>query len=541
MKIAKTLELKVSHSTFSIIFPTLLYIIFNAINFDKIYKWFYLGDQIDYFSLIAYLIFGLSVFITIFLFFSHKWTIKIVSIAIVILSTAAAYFIAKYNVAIDGSMILNTVYTDPTEVKALLSIHMIPYVVFLMIPPIIAIFFIEITFHQPIRHLLTSLSIATVSLIIGLSLVYMNFTGIHRAGNTSNKYIQHSLVPVNFLISGLSEINNALGLTTSKGDEDVEITGHITSQDDLLVVLAVGETARQKSLSLYGYDGNETTPVLDKVENLYHLNGIARIGTTLYALPEILESSDIKLPTITSKLGIDTSCYVNFTLYDNCSTVGEIEVGEMVDKDGQKIKCNHKGKCYDEDVIPMLDKNLESYKSGYRFVVLHLGGGSHGPKYSDRYPPEFQKFKPMCHDADVVNNCTPEQLYNSFDNTILYTDHVLGKIIQNLDDSGAPYVFIYVSDHGESLLEEGRIFHGMPPGISLPPEQAQVPLIVKSSLPIEIIKRDEYMQPDIYHTVLDLFSIDTDILEKDKVFIKKIEGEDKQPLTQKLNSEPPPG
>lgn len=63
------------------------------------------------------------------------------------------------------------------------------------------------------------------------------------------------------------------------------------------------------------------------------------------------------------------------------------------------------GKCYDEDVIPLLEQNLGTYVSGNRFVVLHLGGGSHGPLYSDRYPPEFQLLKPMCNDADATNQC----------------------------------------------------------------------------------------------------------------------------------------
>lgn len=39
--------------------------------------------------------------------------------------------------------------------------------------------------------------------------------------------------------------------------------------------------------------------------------------------------------------------------------------------------------------------------------------------------------------------------------------YVLGEIIQTLDRSGVPYVFIYLSDHGESLLEDGVMFHGM--------------------------------------------------------------------------------
>ncbi len=244
---------------------------------------------------------------------------------------------------------------------------------------------------------------------------------------------------------------------------------------------------------------------------LYLLNGVAKRGSTLDALPEILEKDGIKLPTVVSRLGIATACYVNYTLYDNCASVGETKVSH----------CGHGGKCYDEDVIPLLEGNLRTYVSGYRFVVLHLGGGSHGPVYSDRHPPEFRRFRPMCTEADVGNQCTVEELYNSYDNTILYTDHVLGGIIHGLDRSRVPYVFIYVSDHGESLMEEGRLFHGMPPGIPLPEEQAQVPLIVKSSIPVSIVKRPEYFQPDVFDTVLDLFSIQTTMFEGNESFITK--------------------
>jgi lipid A ethanolaminephosphotransferase len=191
--------------------------------------------------------------------------------------------------------------------------------------------------------------------------------------------------------------------------------------------------------------------------------------------------------------------------------VGEVRVSE----------CGHGGKCYDEDVIPLLERNLNTYVSGNRFVVLHLGGGSHGPLYRDRHPPEFQLLKPMCNDADVANQCTLEELYNSYDNTILYLDHVLGRILRTLERSKVPYVFIYLSDHGESLMEEGRVFHGMPPGISLPAEQAQIPLIVKSSVPISIIERAVYQQTDVYDTVLDLFTIQSEGFDKTGSFIKK--------------------
>jgi DnaJ-class molecular chaperone len=63
---------------------------------------------------------------------------------------------------------------------------------------------------------------------------------------------------------------------------------------------------------------------------------------------------------------------------------------------------------------------------------------------------------------------------------------------------------------------------GMPPGFDLPPEQAQIPLIVKSSIPISIKKFEEYTQQQVFDTILDLFNIETQVADKEKSFIKKI-------------------
>ena len=49
---------------------------------------------------------------------AHRRTIKPFAILLTILSAAVTYFIAKYGVAIDSSMVQNTVHTDPTEVRS---------------------------------------------------------------------------------------------------------------------------------------------------------------------------------------------------------------------------------------------------------------------------------------------------------------------------------------------------------------------------------------------------------------------------------------
>ena len=503
-------RLQVSHTGFSIGFPLFLYAVCNTLNADKLIKWFRHGDGLDLAALGAYLFAGLCVFTGFFALLAHRLTIKPLAILLTVLSAAATYFIAKYNVAIDSSMVRNTIHTDLTEVGQLLSLQMIPYVIFLMVLPTLVILKVDITFRPSGRYLLDSLVLIIVSLGVAIAGLYANYNGIHRAGNVSNKYIVYSLVPINIISSTISVVSKSLRPYWRRDAKKVEITGHVSSPGDLVVVLAIGESSRKRNFSLYGYQRRNTNPELRTISGLHLLNGIARRGSTLYALPQILEKDEIKLATMVSRLGIPTACYVNYTLYDNCAAVGETKASD----------CRHE-KCYDEDVVPLLENDLKSYESGYRFVVLHLGGGSHGPTYGDRHPPEFLRFQPTCNDADVANKCSLEQIYNSYDNTILYVDHVLAEIVRTLDRRGAPYVLIYVSDHGESLMESGVMFHGMPPGMALPAEQAEVPLIVKSSVPITIARRAEYLQPEVFDTVLDLFSIQTDMFEKSGGFIQR--------------------
>ena len=57
--------------------------------------------------------------------------------------------------------------------------------------------------------------------------------------------------------------------------------------------------------------------------------------------------------------------------------------------------------------------------------------------------------------------------------------------------------------------------------MTLPAEQAQIPLIVKSSVPVTIVRRAEYSQPDVFDTVLDLLSIQSPTFDRAGSFIKK--------------------
>ncbi|RON64515.1 hypothetical protein BK669_11025 [Pseudomonas fluorescens] len=56
-------------------------------------------------------------------------------------------------------------------------------------------------------------------------------------------------------------------------------------------------------------------------------------------------------------------------------------------------------------------------------LVLHQMG-SHEPECFKRYPKAYEHFTPVC-ESNALNNCSRESIVNGYDNTLVYTDHVL--------------------------------------------------------------------------------------------------------------------
>ena len=136
----------------------------------------------------------------------------------------------------------------------------------------------------------------------------------------------------------------------------------------------------------------------------------------------------------------------------------------------------HDGECLDNILLPQLQKILDTPSDKDEIVILHTIG-SHGPTYYQRYTEKERIFTPTC-DTNAIHQCSREQLVNTYDNTIVYVDQFLDKVIALLasrDDLES--VLLYVSDHGESLGENGMYLHSAPYSIA-PKEQTQVPMIM---------------------------------------------------------------
>ena len=103
-------------------------------------------------------------------------------------------------------------------------------------------------------------------------------------------------------------------------------------------------------------------------------------------------------------------------------------------------------------------------------IILHTKGSHFN--YTQRYPRSFAKWTPEC--VGVDKDCTKAQLINSYDNSVMYVDHFIDSVIDQVRDKKA--IVFYAADHGESINEFEHL-HGTPRKMA-PPEQFRVPMMV---------------------------------------------------------------
>lgn len=108
---------------------------------------------------------------------------------------------------------------------------------------------------------------------------------------------------------------------------------------------------------------------------------------------------------------------------------------------------------YDEALLPYFLEELAD-TADYKLIMLHLMG-SH-TLYSHRYPAGREKFT-----ATDIENTTrlymPDHdkasVVAEYDNSIAYTDSILGEIAQSISSLTSPAIMIYFSDHGEEVYD----------------------------------------------------------------------------------------
>ncbi|MEO3989438.1 phosphoethanolamine transferase EptA [Pseudocitrobacter cyperus] len=454
---------------------------------------------------------------------------KVLATLFILLSASAQYFILTFGVIIDRSMITNILDTTPAESFALMSGKMILTLLFTAVLFVALAWWIKIkpaTRKWREAGLRAGAILASILLIAVVALLfYKDYASLFR----NNKELVKSLNPSNSItaINSWYVHNKMDNLPLVHIGEDAKQKAVMKNEPRKnLTILIVGETSRAENFSLGGYS-RETNPRLAQ-DNVIYLPKTASCGTaTAVSVPcmfsnmprahydDQLAHHQEGLLDIVQRAGI----HVQWNENDGgckgvCERVPHKDM-TVLNLPGQCIN----GECYDEVLFHDLEKEIDQLNSD-GLIVLHTIG-SHGPTYYNRYPPAFRRFTPTC-DTNEIQSCSQEQLVNTYDNTVLYVDYIVDKAIKLLQSKQDKFTtsLVYLSDHGESLGENGIYLHGLPYSIA-PETQKHVPMLLwlsddykkRYGVNYDCLKKqatqNDYSQDNLFSTMLGILGVET--------------------------------
>ena len=540
----------ISLSQFNLLLAIWLGVVLNFAFFQKIQSLTpYQGPKV-YLFLIATVLVIVAAYNFIFQLIQWKWNAKIFAYVLIFIGGFTAYFVNSLGVVISPEQVQNMMQTDTREVRGLLSLRFFLWTLAFVICPLILVALVRIKPEFFLPKVTKKFINSSISLLLVgglLFLFYVDYAAIFR----EHRYLKGMISPQNTISSTLSYYHKskpAQNLPLVTYGEDAHLLQPAAKQNKpKLMVLVVGETARAESFSLNGYAKN-SNPELSKLD-IINFNQVSSCGTaTAVSVPcmfsgmprsdydEQLASHREGMLDIAQRAGYKVTWIDNNSgCKGTCNRVEQYQIPQQL-KDKW---CAKDGDCYDEILVDSLKTYLaaipETDKTP-RLIVIHQMG-SHGPAYYQRSTDKFQPFKPSC-DSNAIQGCSSTELLNSYDNSIVYTDHVLSSLIQVLKGNTSYQTgFWYLSDHGESTGEHGLYLHGSPYAIA-PTQQTHIPMLMwfspewaqHNSAQITCLtkqKSKELSQDNLFPSLLSLLDVKTQVIDEQKNMLQQCESKKK--------------
>ena len=468
--------------------------------------------------------------VILFCFFSTKHLVKPILIILLLASSLVFYGSINYGIVFDYGMIQNSIETNSAEAFSYLNFDLISTFFIVGLMPALFIYKTPIAYQPLLKEIVSRtklISLAIVTIFVIAFFYYQDYASVGR----NNHYLKKLIVPSQYLSSGFKYIKHnyfdeeRVFTTLDKSPVD----GSPNNKE--VIVLVVGETARAMNFSANGYEKptNSHTQQHHPVsfKNMYSCGTATAVSVPCMFSSLTRDNFDRKeadyqqnLLDIVKLAGVDVLWVDNNGCKDVCNRIATIKI----DVNQSDALCDGKY-CQDEILLAPLKEKLSNLSNNKTVVVLHMMG-SHGPTYFKRYPDKHKKFTPDCSRSDI-QNCSSEELTNTYDNTIAYTDFVLSQVIKQLKrlPNEINTSMLYVSDHGESLGESGIYLHGLPYAFS-PIEQRHIPMLFWSSQKNEKQNMDDaclkqladserYSHDNVYHSMLGLLDINSSTYQKD--------------------------
>lgn len=467
---------------------------------------------------------------------ANRWTVKPLLAVLAVTNAAAAYYMGAFGVVLDPSMLRNVLRTDTAEAGELLNADLAWHLLLYAGLPWLLLWRVRVV-RKPwlpaVGRRLAWLVMLTVVLAGTMLSVFQPLAALLR----NHHEVRYLVTPGNYLWSAGSVLaadarkaakpRQPIGLDAATG------ASWAARRKPMVVVLVVGETTRAANWGLSGY-ARQTTPQLAQLP-VVNFAQVSSCGTNtevsvpcMFAPVGRRDYDEDRIRGQQSLLHVVDRAGVRVHWRDNqsgCKGVCDGLPGDTVSSRNAPGLCGEEH-CLDEGLLHDMDERLQQAQ-GTQLWVFHMLG-SHGPSYFRRYPPAFAQFQPDCRDDDL-RRCSAEEVANAYDNSVLYTDHVLAGAIAKLRAHAGEVdsALVYVSDHGESLGEHGLFLHGMPYAVA-PEVQKRVPMIAWTSsgfeaaaglsrgclLPALQRRASQPVSHDhLFHTLLGLLDVRTSVHE----------------------------
>lgn len=306
----------------------------------------------------------------------------------------------------------------------------------------------------------------------------------------------------------------------------------LATDDREIYVIVVGETSRPDHWGIYGYERN-TTPHLANDSSIVHFNDVMTQANATHKSVSILLSAvcaENYSEIYNQKSIVNAFKEVGFTTVFLSNQAENSSFVEFYSREADYSDFYRSNYAPTNRLDGVLVDRLEHYIDSIPdnlFVIMHTYGSHFN--YSERYSEEFSLFKP-----DHVTRIDPKNrpsMINAYDNSILYTDHILHRVSQTLESSGSHSSYLYISDHGEDIMDDsrGRFLHASPNPTYY---QLRVPLVTWFSSKFKEAKADKVeaaqsnsLKPIstnvVFHTLLDMADIDTEYFTKERSLVNE--------------------
>lgn len=470
-------------------------------------------EQYNVLFLLSVPLFLLSLSIFVQCFFAFRKVTKFSLIVTVLISSVLFYASLNYGVIFDYGMIESIADNSATEVLPYVNYSTLVFILVFGIIPSILIYNVKLSYTtfsgESFARLKLLLGSFSVLLFIAL-VFYSNYASVGR----NNRDLVAYITPYALLDASVKYLQKNV-LYPPPHFELIDTEPEVNADKKQVTVLVLGQTARAQNFSLNGYE--KQTNRFTKNLNVVSFTDMTSCGTSkAVSIPCIfsdLDRQDFTRRTanatqnvldIIQLAGVDVLWIANKRA--SCKGVCKRLKRHKISQSEYPEHCQQ-NRCYDEVVIEQFEQKLSTLTHSNTLIILHIAG-SRGPDYFTKYPSSHRYFIPDCQRSDI-QNCTSEELVNAYDNSIAYTDYVLAQIVERLEKLSTKRnidtVFLYTSDHGESLGEKGIYLHGIP-YVFAPKEQLHIPFIVKmfsNNTNIKCVK-EAASQPISHDNIFDL-------------------------------------